>query len=309
MSDFINRFEQERATGLDFDLVAKFNLVRNQYRYNTFIFVEGSTDENFYSSTSEENLSKCAFYLHKIVDKTNLQDEYLGKKAVLYALKCISGDKILSKDLHKCMFIIDRDFEETIDDDLLPETEIAFKQLYKTQGHSVESYLFHKNNIKNVLRYLSPSLNQNDFFDKLDEFVDVMCEYYAANALITGITISNNIVTPFYKHVYQREEILSFDFSKENFWLGKQKAIAETESMRSQIEGRPLAQLAYDYRKEEIRNNSMLLRGHDAFEFLYQYLRQKLNMKFDIFEADSHYKDLVKDLFVEFKPVTSKTDI
>ena len=53
----------------------------------------------------------------------------------------------------------------------------------------------------------------------------------------------------------------------------------------------------------------MLLRGHDAFEFLYQYLRQKLNMKFNIFEADSHYKDLVKDLFVEFKPVTSKTDI
>ena len=60
----------------------------------------------FYSNSNVDRLknSYCKF----ISAGQNVSDLYKGKKAVLDALKRISEDKVLSPEVKKCMFIVDR---------------------------------------------------------------------------------------------------------------------------------------------------------------------------------------------------------
>ena len=305
MSNFTGYFERERAVEHEFGPVMKFNLQRNKIRFDHFIFVEGFTDRHFYINTSDARLSKNAFYLYREFEEGAVDDGFFGKKSVLYSLRLISENKELSKDLDKCIFIIDRDFDYFGESDLIPKSEKVKNVLYKTQGHSVENYLFAKNNLRTVLKSVNFQCDVNDFLNKFEEFVKGMSSYYAVNSEITGLSRAHNNRTVFYKHKYPSEEIMNFDFSKEDFWLGRNKAQEETELMQQQILGKQVSVDFADKKKSIIENNIMFVRGHDAFAFMYQYIKQKFNKDFDIFEMGSDYRSLIKELFIEFEKVST----
>ena len=128
----------------EFGPVMKFNFQRKKSRFDHFIFVEGFTDRHFYINTSDDRLSKNAYYLYREFEEGAVDDDFFGKESVLYSLRLISQDKDLSKDLDKCIFIIDRDFDYFGENDLIPESKKVENVLFKTQGHSVENYLFAK---------------------------------------------------------------------------------------------------------------------------------------------------------------------
>ena len=302
MSNLRERFQQELVERDPYDLVFAFGEVFHNPRYQSFVFVEGPADENFYRKTSHEKLSKDVYYQCGSFKKEKAYNGYSGKKAVLYSLKGIAENRKLSQHLNKCTFIIDKDFEESIED-WIPESEQARNQLHRTKGHSVESYLFEKNNIGNILRYINYNANVKDFLDKFNDFAKEMSAFYAVNSIITGFYNNSTERTVFYRHTFSREEILSFDFSQEDFWLGREKAQRETELMMEQIVNKPIALKMVEQRKEIIEKNIMLVRGHDAFAFIYQYAKQKFNKNFDIFERHSQYSELIKELFVELEKV------
>ncbi len=281
------------------DLVVEFGEIFSKARYQSFVFVEGPTDEIFYTHTNRSELNKDAYYQCGSLTKERFYEGKVGKDAVLYSLNRIVNDSKLSKSLHKCIFIIDRDFDDTFSKETLPKCKNTEYTLYETKGHSVENYLFEEKNIGHVLRYINFQCNVNDFLDKFKDFTKEMSTYYAVNSEITRQSQNN----AFYKHRYSLEEILSFNFSKEDFWIGRQKAREEIKLMQDVVLGNQWSKGFVENKQRLIEKNIMLIRGHDAFTFLYQYAKQKYNKDFDIFEKRSDYHDLIDVLSVDFERV------
>ena len=311
MANFAARFEQERLVETEFGPVVRFNIERTRYRYDEFVFVEGPTDKNFYMNTnveteSEKKISKYACYLFRKFNEGATYDRYTGKKAVLYCLKCISDNPKFNKDFKKCYFIIDRDYEESIDSALTPTSENAYKRLYRTQGHSLENYLYVKENFEKVFRYVCFGMNKDEFSNKFNDFANEMSTFYAANSIITGQCNGSDQEVKSYKHKYKQNEILQFDFSKENFWLGRAKAREEIERMLEHLSRFAFARHFYEEKEKEIKKNHIFVRGHDAFEFIYQYVKQKANKEFNIFDRNSDYLDLLGDLTVTIEKVPTQ---
>lgn len=303
MSNFTGYFERERAVENEFGPVMKFSFQRKKYRFEHFVFVEGTTDRHFYINTSRDELSKNAYYLYREYDEDAV-DDLFGKESVLYCLHHIAQDKELSKDLNKCIFIIDKDFDY-YGEYIPPNLEKTGCIVQKTLGHSMENYLFTANNPRNVLQYVHFPCDVNDFLNKFDEFAKGMSTYYAINSEITGLSRPHNDRTVFYRHRYSKDEILCFDFSKEDFWLGKRKAQEETELMLKEILNKQISTKLADRKKEIIESNRIFIRGHDAFTFMYQYIKQKFNKEFDIFATNSEYRSLIKELTVEFEKIST----
>ena len=308
MANFAARFEQERLVETEFGPVVRFNVERTRYRYDEFVFVEGPTDKNFYMNTTVETedktkISKYACYLFRKFNEGAIYDRYTGKKSVLYCFKYIADNPKFSKDFKKCYFIMDKDYEESIDSEFEPKRKDANKRLFRTIGHSLENYLYAGDNLEKVFRYVCFGMSKEEFADKFNDFATEMTPFYAANAIITGQCNGSDQSVVSYKHKYKQDEILQFDFSKEDFWLGRTKAREEIDRMLQHLSRFAFARRFYEKKEEQIQKKHVLIRGHDAFEFIYQYVKQKANKEFNIFDRNNDYLDLLGQLTVKIENV------
>lgn len=272
--DFKAYFQSQIAEEVDFGPVMRFSLKRNDKNIERFIFVEGSTDEQFYGSTQVEILcDKTAYFYRKMTDDDSLP-EYKGKEAVFYALKKVCRNEQLSSEIDRCLFIVDRDFSDHISSARTKLNASEYKRVLMTYGHSMESYFLEKKNVTVVLEYFN--INPEHFWELFSCFAEEMSLYYALNAVIT----ENYKAIP-YRKTYTNNDICTFDFAKgDRFWDGYDNMLEECRLMRSrlrQTRNPALLQRAV-FLETKIRANPRYIRGHDAYSFLEQYLKQLHNI-------------------------------
>ena len=295
--NFKEMFQNELDVEVDFGPVMRFALVRERPSIKQFVFVEGSTDKIFYESTNIKILSDNAYYFYRTLSDRYDKEEYKGKEAVFYSLKRIIDDVRLSKKIDKCKFIVDRDYEK------IPKSKYSklkasdYDKLTITKGHSMESYFFEDSNLKAILKRVD--LDVDEFLKVFDIFTAEMSYYYSLKAIVTeNYKAGANIK---YNRKYNDSELFCFDFSKEKFWLGQDKIKEECLRMKRSVDRNLYLIKQAENLQKEIASNRMMVRGHDAFSFLEQYIMQKTHRK--IVFPNGHKSDmklLIGSFNVEF---------
>lgn len=268
---FRDIFKNEIELEVDFGPIMRFSMERDKVGVKTFIFVEGSTDKVFYQNTNLENLSDHACYYYRTMSDKYDKKQYKGKEAVYYSLKRIIDSEKLRESLDRCQFIIDRDYMK-VQKSKYSKLKLAdYKKIKVTKGHSMESYFLNENNLNIVLENIG--INKDDFLTVFDLFALEMSRFYAYKAVITDNFESGADIK--YKKKYKDEELFVFDFTRENFWLGKDKVEEECLRMKKALRQYSYLLRQADNLQKEIAKDRIYVRGHDAFTFLEQYIIQK----------------------------------
>lgn len=303
--NFRDCFEQEIKIETDFGPIMRFSFLRTKKDIDYFVFVEGSSDENFYKHSNIAYLNGNTAYFYRTTADYHTEIKYKGKESVYYALKCISEDIRLSNTLEKCVFITDRDFEETVDEKLISKSSRAMLYMYQTAGHSVESYLFDDENLNLIFNYFT--VDENDFLKKFEVFATTMQPFYALRCAITSIkknefgSNKDKGKRLSYKKKHgdlEHAVFCNFDFKKEDYWVGKKDVLNEIRAMEQALRGYPFAMLFVQSNEERIKQHKMYLRGHDVFEFIYQYLLQLHGVDFNLFDRFSSHSSIIREFNV-----------
>lgn len=295
--DFKAAFQNELDIEVDFGPVMRFALVREKSYIKQFVFVEGSTDKIFYESTNINMLSDNAYYFYRTLsDKLDKRD-YKGKEAVFYSLKRIVDNEKLSKKLDKCKFIVDRDYTKVQRSKYTKLKPADYSRVTVTKGHSMESYFLEESNLRDILK--KEGLNADDFLKLFDEFKEQMSYFYAFKSIITdNYNVGANIR---FRKKYEDSELFVFDFSKRKFWLGQDKVKEECQRMKMAISSYTYLIRQAELLQKEIISNRMMVRGHDAFSFLEQYVEQKARKQIVFPNGDKRtIKVLIGNFKVEF---------
>jgi len=271
-SDFYNFFQAQLQNEVDFGPVMRFSLKRNDKNIKNFIFVEGSSDELFYGNTRERSLSeKCAYFYR--LSQDNTLNDYKGKEAVFYSMRRLKQSDDLKKSLDRCMFIVDRDFSDTIKSRNLTLSEDDIDMLTTTYGHSMESYFLEKHNVNLLFQHLH--LDYKPFYDLFCSFAKEASRYYALKAVITENYKSGEHI--YYNKTYDDRDIFVFNFTggTQDFFVGKSNMQKECKDMAAAIAGHPRLIKRANALQNKISSHPRYIRGHDAFSFLESYLKQK----------------------------------
>ena len=274
-NSFANEFRKELAVEVDFGPIMRFSMKRNRSDIRSFVFVEGSTDRTFYESTSITTLSDHAYYLFRTKSDRSGKDDYSGKEAVYYCLNRVLGSEQLKASIDKCRFIVDRDYDQVKRSKSVNLRPRDYSHVYVTKGHSMESFFIEKSNLEIVNDLMD--LNTEEFLRLFDAYLKEMSRFCAYRAVMGGYYKSGASIN--YRKKYQDEEITQFDFSREDFWIGKPKMLEECERMKRAIARYPYLQRQVDNLQRQIETDRMNLRGHDSFSFLEQYIEQKAHKK------------------------------
>ena len=286
---FQNQIDEE----VDFGPVMRFSIKRNDKSISHFIFVEGSTDEQFYGNTRIDILRDRAAYFYRRMKDEDTLPEYKGKEAVFYALKRVSQNEKLSSEIDRCLFIVDRDSSEHISSTRVRLSAAEYKRVLITAGHSMENYFLDKGNVTTLLRYFC--VDPIRFWDLFSDFAGAMSPYYALNAVIT-----ENYQRIRYRKKYSNAEVLSFDFSKgDDYWDGFDAMQEECQLMRAKLRQNPAYLQRVSFLEARIRSNPRYIRGHDAYTFLEEYLKQ-------LFDLDIGFGYVT---FNTVKPVIASFDV
>lgn len=291
---FRNYFQSQIDEEVDFGPVMRFSIKRNDKSISHFIFVEGSTDEQFYGNTRIDTLrNRAAYFYRKVKDEDSLP-EYKGKEAVFYSLKRVCQNDQLSSEIDRCVFIVDRDFSDHISSSRVKLSASEYKRVLVTLGHSMENYFLEKNNVTILLQHFG--IDPIRFWNLFSDFAGAMSPYYALNAVIT-----ENYQKIRYRKKYTNAEILSFDFSKgENYWDGYDAMCEECQLIRAKLRQNPAFLQRASFLESKIRSNPRYIRGHDAYSFLEEYLKQlfELQIGFSFYTFDT-IKPIIASFDVE----------
>lgn len=296
-NDFKTFFQDEIALEVDFGPVMRFSLMRDKNWITTFVFVEGSTDKIFYINTNIPKLTGDAYYFYRTVSDGYNLENFKGKEAVYYCLSRITKNEKLSNYLDRCVFIVDKDYDQQPKSKFVRLTSEDYKKIQVTKGHSMESYFFEKSNLTNVLKTFN--LSEEPFMSKFEEFSQLMSKFYALRAVITNKFYTNSKIT--FKKKYTDEDLFVFDFKQDDFWISKDKVIEESERMKNVLTKYPYMMREVEKLEEDILSNNMNLRGHDSFNFLSQYIKQFTNNQITFPKGEPYeVKSLLKNFNVEF---------
>ena len=223
-------------------LVMEFNVYRTDPRFRYFAFVEAADDAKFYSNSNVDRLknSYCKF----ISAGQNVSDLYKGKKAVLDALKRISEDKVLSPEVKKCMFIVDRDYDDSLKHTGVKLSAEQRHNIKITQGYSFENYYFQKQNIDTI--------------------------YFAAKGIVSmNYEFTRNSLPVIPEH----EQIFKYDF-KNGVLVDEKKYKKAKNILLSYLQKNTLLWKEYGKLRARLAADPLCyLRGHDVYNYFYNYLQ------------------------------------
>ena len=272
---FKDVFQKELDVEVDFGPIVRFNMVRTRSDIKCFVFVEGSTDKTFYENTNISDLSDHAFYLFRATSDQADKEDYVGKEAVYYSLKRIVGNEKLNALADRCRFIVDRDYDKVKRSKRINLRPNDYARVFVTKGHSMESFFVERDNLEIVIKHVG--LNIEEFLKTFDVYTKEISEFCAYRGVITEYHRSGANLS--YRRKYKDEEIMLFDFSKKDFWIGKSKMLEECARMKRAIERYSNLRYLANSLQKEIASDRMKVRGHDAFLFLEQYIEQKAHKK------------------------------
>ena len=256
-------------------ITMKFNTVRVYPRYKHFIFVEGSSDKRFYGLTNNRELSEKACYLY-----ADFTDEEKGKEAVSRAYKEICRDSNLSKKKKKCIFIVDRDWDEK------PGSPFRV-----TLGHSMENYFLTTENLKIIFEDIGQE-GFEEFSILFNKFAKDTVSFWALKA--TVVYAWKNRFIFHYQRVNDFDTIFRFSYSEKETSKGiRPKIKYSTKAMNEEVDAMKVGismsyelKAYYERQVESIINNPLLVRGHDAFHFLQCYLKGKYDVELEFYGND-----------------------
>ncbi len=295
---FRKKFDYSRKYASARELEYKLGQYRENRNNREFVFVEGSTDAMFYKNTSISLLADKTAYIYASYNPD--KDAEKGKKAIYKAYESICRNEDLRYELDRCIFIIDRDYEYYPEDRIFTVTE----------GHSMEDYFFELENIKVVFSFFN--LSEDDalkFWNLFKDFANKCYEFYALKGTWTYMMEEKRkngaYISKWYNTKNKYVQIFVFSFNKESYLFCEDKLIEETSILRDVINFNerfiPYYQKLYD----DIKGNPMMIRGHDAYEFLKQYLLQvhSITISDDLREIVPAIKDLGIELDIKQIPL------
>ena len=248
-------------------VVQRFNILRMNRENREFVFVEGSSDATFYKNTSISILADKSAYLYAEYDSDpNIEK---GKKVVYSAFDCIRKNENLRYELDKCIFVIDRDYEYYRNNRVFSITE----------GHSMECYFLERDNIDIIFSYFNlTEKDANSFWGMFYDFAGKCYEFFALKGtwsyMIEETRKTRSNLTKCYEKRNDNAEIFTFKFIGESYSFNEDKLNEEIDLLRDVLQSNKNFMPYYQKLYADIKDNPNMIRGHDAYEFLKQYLLQ-----------------------------------
>lgn len=218
MNSFAEVFKDKFICAIDFQepigMVMQFNNTRTDSRIEKYIFVEGSTDELFFGNTNVEVLRSNTKYIWQINEKiNNEQNEYVGKEGVYVAYRQIISDSELKKEVSKCIFIVDRDYDLDITSKNFEMTSEDKEHFTLSYGHSMENYFVGEENVRILFANLGvDEVYAKGFWQMYLDFVVQSSKFFAFKGAITYAY--NKKISFDYKRKYDNSHIFSLHFVK-----------------------------------------------------------------------------------------------
>ena len=269
MNSFANSFQNAIYNPLPVAIVMRFNTLRVDPAVRRFIFVEGSSDERFYSKVQNPILQEKTKYIFQ-----DYAEENGGKESVFFAYNKIKTDENLKPDFYKCIYIVDRDWDSSLKSINHWVTRKDEKYITITKGHSMECYFLEDENVKAIFSQYGIDESYEDFFGVYKDFIGKTAEYWALKAVVQFAFKSE--IRCKYKKQYDFSSIFRFDFSNKQY-MDIEKLVSEVNLMKEAIKDNEQLTRYFDVWKNKIINEPHLIRGHNLFDFLLAYLNYKLD--------------------------------
>lgn len=287
---FKTQLQVEKPMGV----IVRFNVKRAENPKGRYIFVEGSDDRRFYSSTDIPVFHTDLFFFSVHDDFENESLQVVGKEAVLQCFTILKSRTDIGNSFEKCVFIIDRDYDEDIEysaTKVQPDEKSRFSM---TQGHSFENYFLRKDNLKTVFDYYGLSESDlEEYYRHFEAFSERAGKYYAARATITAF---HNSKLSFYRPKHRNDRVFQNDILIDEGIDANAYKEEYTRMMEAINEHRECIEYYKKTKKEITQKPEMCIRGHNVYYHLEKYLlvHHRIRMRQD-------YKKLVNGFSITFQ--------
>ena len=290
-----NRYHHiSKAVLMKFQQRASMDVKKNL----SFVFVEGSTDERFYSATNISRLKEgnAKYFFTTQRDYEVDEEKIVGKEAVLCMLKKIASESQFSTYYPRCIFIVDRDYEKDgigNKGDFLSQEEKG--KIGVTLGYSFENYFFLEKNLITLLKVITGSEEEYEKLNaKIMTFVSETEKYFSAK-----YTISKYYQSMGYRCVHNDSAIFG-DCSTISGGYDKEKLNQEYQNMIKYIDSNRLFQDEYKKYKKLFQKDPMLFaRGHNIWNFIVKYFAEEYAVQIEAKENPVLYRKIVNELKVD----------
>lgn len=292
-AEFRRSFEACLDTPSDIGSIIKYNAVRNS-DYKHIIFVEGNGDRLFYGNCPVPELSDNTYYIF-----ASMNDEYKGKDSVMKSFEVIYNDTTLSSGMSKCIFLVDRDWDNRIDGNQYRLNKKYIDDFTITRGHSMENYFLEEENLKVLFELFGKSSDYSGFLENYHTFIKETAYYWGLKS--AKIYADKHNIPARYSQKHSWDEIFSFCYKNETPEYHKNLLAEEIKNLENVFSSSPNL-MDYAKKKEAlIANTPRMVRGHQAFDYLNCYFKGKYGIELVISNKTEYKKifDAVKKFHVE----------
>lgn len=263
-------FDELNGQVSDIYWTMKINNIRNQKDVDYFCFVEGSSDERFYSLINHRFFSKNNIkYVYRGYHEPG---EYKGKKAVILATKVV--DVGFKRIKPKCVFIVDHDdygLQEYSDD----VGKKYLDMITVLPVYSFENFYFQRENINQILDNLVGENEKKKILLAIEDFHSAITDYYALKAVKTAVHSMRKYSmykdVCYYKPIKKDDEIFNFNYMQLDC-IDYESLSFEVEELKTLIIPVDTLRELYEWNKGRISNNFDFIKGHTIYDFLMNYL-------------------------------------
>ena len=266
-------FQSQYEVEIPMAVLMRFNIKRVENPNGPYIFVEGSDDRRFYSATNISLFHTDLYFYAVHQDYKDDEVKVVGKDAVLRCYTVLKTKTNIGSSFKKCVFIVDRDYDENIK---YSTTKIQLedkKRISMTSGHSFENYFLDEGNLKCIFDYYGLNAKAlKDYYEHFGAFSDKASTYFAACATITAF---HDSLLSSYRHRYRNDDIFDNDILVDE-GIDIDAYTKEFSKMMKVIqEHKECMEFYKNIKKEVVAQPALYIRGHNVFSHLEKYLAMR----------------------------------
>ncbi len=270
-AEFRNAFESAISTPPDIGSIIKYNAVRNS-GYEHIIFVEGNGDKLFYSHSMVNQFTDNAYYIF-----ASATDQLKGKDSVMKSFDEIYNNSTLSSDLDKCIFLVDRDWDNRIDGNHFRLQSRYVDYFTVTYGHSMENYFLEEENLRALFEIFGNVSDLDSFVNEYYIFAKETSKYWGLKS--AKIYADKHGIPARYSQIYAWDDIFDFTYSDGHIDYRRDYFETEMSNLENTLKNNA-ALLEYAEKKTIlIANNPRMVRGHQAFDYLSCYFNGRYGVE------------------------------
>ncbi|MDO4996111.1 MAG: DUF4435 domain-containing protein [Bacilli bacterium] len=281
MSNFYDQFNNARNNQPNSKMLMEFNQKRNYIDTdNNVCFVEGPDDKRFYRFIKGNDKLHSIHKSDYIYSNKNSNESH-GKRGVLLMYNYLYNK--FSSYLDKCIFIVDHDYNGLVGYGVSNEKGITV-----TKNYAFENYFLEDSNIDKIFNYFNISNDIDNFKKILKKYIIDVGDFVRVKSTLTNnkqVHVSS---------IFSNNEIFTFNFNNSNIFNTNYME-KEITNMFDAIKKNSKAYDFYLVKAKDYMHSYRWIRGHDIYNFLYEYLKQIHNKDIN---NDDTYREIVKLLDV-----------